>query len=230
MAIAETNGTIPFHYAKYLTAAILDKIRIGNPELAKKLHDNEETYQNGPKQFKPLSHSWLIGLEKQEDGFKPINKQINFYLGWRDDVIESFKRGLEQDSTMNIGGTEITVTMTVDLPCEPVTNTYQTLSPIWVTYQSQDILYKDNPAMFVQLLGNNLRAKYKAVYRKEYAGKLYLIFHQTKTIISKWGDFWVGANWGKLVIDADYDMQKLALGMGLGKGNAIGFGVLDTAI
>ncbi|NSW84539.1 MAG: CRISPR-associated endoribonuclease Cas6 [Syntrophothermus sp.] len=227
MLIARAEGTIPLHYSKLLTAAILSKIGQGSKELAARLHENQIAYSDGPRIFKPLSHSWLIGLTKQEDGFVAPHNQVVLYLGWRGDVIEAFQKGLSADPVMNIGETRLTATMTAELPCEPVTNKFKAVSPVWAHYQSRDILYSTDPALFVQVISTNLRSKYKALYGKEYAGRLYLNPQKTRPLISRWGSFMVGANWGIYEIEAEYDMLKLALAAGIGKGNSIGFGMLD---
>jgi len=223
--------TLTADYPKELTAAVLRKIGLTSPELSQNIHDGKEGYFYGKRIYKPLIHSQLQGVvwDKRRQAYLIPGGYCLFYVGWRDDVVNAFIRGVENEPVFRLGAVEMKAVSATKTTLIHAGNEFTTLSPVVVTRDGRSVLYRDAPKEFCSLAEDNLRRKYHAIYGREYTGPLSLqVSSKMRAVPVYWGSAVVLGNVGRLIIKGTKEIIDLAHVTGLGRRNALGFGMLEA--
>jgi CRISPR-associated endoribonuclease Cas6 len=229
MAVFQTDGDLQPD-ARLLTAAILSKISAANPSLAANVHDGRDGYMYGKRIFKPLIHSQLMGQvwdrEKRVITF-PGGHAI-LYVGWRDDVVEAFKKGMHDHPGLQLGNFTARLINVADVPLVAPDN-LSTGGPIAIWHNSKYVLHRNNPGLFLDLLKDNLRRKYTAIMGVPPDADPSFAFDSMSPAPMRWGEISILGNKGRLSIKGSSEMKKFVLAVGVGKYNTIGCGMLLPA-
>jgi CRISPR-associated endoribonuclease Cas6 len=233
MAVFQTSGEMSPD-GRHLTSAILNKISAANPVLAANIHDGRDGYMYGQRIYKALTHSQVLGgmWDKDKRAFLFPGGHAILYLGWREDVVDAFTRGVKLHPDLRLGTTFNARLITVaDVPLtDPGTDSFMPCGPVVVKHEGKYVEQRESPLLFIKMLKDNLLRKYTAMEGcPPESGVDIDIPRRMQTVPMRWGDFKVIGNRGTVQIKGNSDFIKFILAVGIGKYNSIGCGMLLPA-
>lgn len=216
------DNSITTAYQKSLTAAVLRKIFLIDPGLAKAIHDVPVG--------KPFIHSRLLGCRYTGNGSFALPSLITLQVGWRSDVVDAFSMGVEKEPLWEIAGVKFE---TVGIDIEPTMRKmsfgrFVSVSSVLVSTLCEKgvrwLNYRKEPDLFVRELEASVRRRAEKAGQE---GDIRITVRRCRPTAVRWGDLIFPANEGEFVLEGD--LVRFVYETGLGRHPAMGFGMLAEA-
>ncbi len=233
-----TDGikAIPVNYQYYLTSAIYNYIRMADPIIAEKIH--EEGFGEDNKAFKLFTYSYLKGDVFELSG---TDLRINpgcfrwFVSSPINRILDLLVTGISMSGKLEIKK-ELFDIHKVKIHNNPSFKSKETFlcnSPIVVTKRRDDGTTEyvvDSTEDFSSRINNNLMRKYDILFGEKYSGtgiKAYTRKKYPSTKLIKFKTIKIRGIFDEIVLEGDTDLMHIAYDAGLGEKNSMGFGMIE---
>ncbi|MDA8233272.1 MAG: CRISPR-associated endoribonuclease Cas6 [Clostridia bacterium] len=228
--------TLPIHYNHLLQATLYNSME---PQLANFLHN--QGYSSNKRVFKLFAFSKLTGnfkLDQQTNTIKYGEVTKLTVSSPLDDVCQSLANELLLNPNLRLGQQRVIVDRIELKKYQISTKTIRvkTLSPI-VVYSTllrpdgrkYTCYFQAGEPMYNELITNNLRKKYNALFGAEPPDGEVSIksIGPTKMRINKYKNFIIKGYEGKFVLTGPEELLQLSVDCGLGSKNSQGFGCIE---
>lgn len=228
---------LPWNYPEWLRGLAYTAIARGLPQLAHRLHE-EGWADPGGRRYKPLTYSWLQGLQPSGNGLRADGAATWWISSPLAAVVEALALGLLLEPEVRLGPYPALVER-VEVTPEPALEgpvTFMTLSPITISTGERRAdgklvkryLSPEEPA-FAQALAENLRRKAVAFYGREPQGEVEIQAHPPyRSKLIRIHDTDIRGWLLTLTVAGDPELIRLGYEAGLGEHTASGFGMVEV--
>ncbi len=229
---------LPWGYPAWLRGLAYTAMQRGLPQVARRLHEEGWMDPEG-RRYKPLTYSWLQGLEPDGGGLWVRGTVVWWVSSPLEAVVEALALGLLLEPEVRLGPHPVLVERVEAAPAPVLAGpvTFVTLSPITVSTGERRAdrrlvkryLSPEEPA-FAQALVENLRRKAAAFYGQEVKGGLAIQAHPPyRSKLVRVHDTDIRGWMLRLTIDGDPRLLRLGYEAGFGEHTASGFGMVALA-
>lgn len=231
------EGKLNYNYNYELMKRLYEALTIADDKKALQLHD--DGIKVDKKKFKLFNYTLAFDKDVKylKDGII-FNKDncIKLILSGSTNILNPIIKGLITKQTMSLSNTDLQI---VDIENDKKINfenimLYRVRSPIVETTYSGGKIEFLNPCQenWYSALGNNLKRKYKAVYKEDYQDELFFDIEDILSVKKKMVNnikrgFLIGYTDFTIFVQATPKMQKIAYNLGLGQNSSLGMGAIS---
>lgn len=232
----ESSGEITYNYQHDVLKNIYNLMKLADKKKAKMLHNAGYRVETGHI-FKLFNYTLLFedAVFTKTGIHCNKNTKIKLVLSGKKEIIENILKGFLSSPKLEIDGRFFNFESLQDDKKVNFQNVtfYKALSPIIVSTKndkgSKEYLTPYNQKYFENLV-NNLKRKYKLIYKKDYAGEIFFDIDNLLEMKEKFVRIKNGGVKGhdySVWIQAEKEMQMIIYYLGLGQNNSTGCGCLS---